>query len=76
MEHSPSLALSKLHELGIKHGDINKHNFLIRDGEVTVVDFDMAVKVGDVKELEHEMENLRGQLMDTSGRGGRVVEHG
>ncbi|KAJ5104924.1 alpha-galactosidase A precursor [Penicillium alfredii] len=28
-----SLSLSKLHQLGIKHRDINKHNFLVHNGK-------------------------------------------
>ena len=36
-------ALRRLHELGIKSGDINKYNFLVRDGyDVVLVDFETA----------------------------------
>ncbi|KJR86892.1 uncharacterized protein SPSK_01918 [Sporothrix schenckii 1099-18] len=71
-----SLALSKLHELGIKHGDINKHNFLIHDGKATLLDFDNASRAASADELEDELQELRDKLQDTSGRGGRIVESG
>ncbi|KAK3942998.1 alpha-galactosidase A precursor [Diplogelasinospora grovesii] len=70
------LALSKLHQLGISHGDINKHNFLIHTGgkAVTLIDFDRASRTATPKELEDELNDLQHQLEDTSGRGGRIVE--
>ncbi|KAI3337713.1 alpha-galactosidase A precursor [Ustulina deusta] len=70
------LSLTKLHTLGIKHGDINKHNFLVQDGKVTLIDFDCASQTIDPDELERELGDLQCQLRDTSGRGGRVVESG
>lgn len=68
--------LSKLHKLGIKHGDINKHNFLIHDGKATLIDFDNASRPASDDELEVEVHELLDQLRDTSGRGGQVVENG
>jgi predicted Ser/Thr protein kinase len=62
--------LSNLHQLGIKHGDINKHNFLIHGGTATLIDFDSTSRPTDAGDLESELENLREQLEDTSGRGG------
>jgi serine/threonine protein kinase len=35
-------ALRRLHALGIKHGDTNKHNFLIHSHGVTMIDLDSA----------------------------------
>jgi predicted Ser/Thr protein kinase len=71
-------ALKKLHALGIKHGDVNKHNFLVRnqDGRAIIIDFDCASRVDDADELEHELSHLKAQLSDTSGRGGQIVESG
>ncbi|KAF4982500.1 hypothetical protein FZEAL_1893 [Fusarium zealandicum] len=64
-------ALGRLHELGIKLGDINKHNFLVRDGhDVVLVDFEMAKRDCSSLELEDEMSALRSNLEDTSFRGG------
>ncbi|KAI1188653.1 hypothetical protein F5B17DRAFT_439454 [Nemania serpens] len=62
--------LAKLHALGIKHGDINKHNFLVRDGEAVLVDFETAQKCSDEAELEAEYEHLESSLRDPSRRGG------
>ncbi|KAH8602288.1 hypothetical protein B0O99DRAFT_606179 [Bisporella sp. PMI_857] len=74
--HLCHLTLSKLHQLGIKHGDINKHNFLIHGGKATLIDFDSASRTAGVDELEAELSDLLNQLRDTSGRGGRIVESG
>lgn len=70
--------LGKLHKLGVKHGDVNKHNFLIHDnGEgqemATLIDFDMATRNATKEERDAEMEGLRSALEDTSGRGGSVT---
>ena len=35
-------ALLKLHALGIKHGDINKYNFLVSGYEAIIVEFETA----------------------------------
>ncbi|KIL88879.1 alpha-galactosidase a precursor [Fusarium avenaceum] len=67
-------ALSKLHRIGIKHGDINKHNFLVHAGRATLIDFDNASRTTSSNELEAEMRSLQEQLSDMSGRGGRVIE--
>jgi tRNA A-37 threonylcarbamoyl transferase component Bud32 len=67
-------ALSKLHRIGIKHGDINKHNFLIHAGGATLIDFDNASRTTSSKELETEMCSLQEQLSDMPGRGGRMIE--
>ncbi|KPM46435.1 hypothetical protein AK830_g12 [Neonectria ditissima] len=67
-------ALSKLHKLGIRHGDTNKHNFLIHKGGVTLIDFDNASRTASPEELELELEDLQDKLLDSSGKGGRIVE--
>ena len=69
-------ALSRLHNLGIKHGDTNKHNFLIYDEKATLIDFDSASRGASDDELQAELDQLPDQLRDTSGRGGIVVESG
>ncbi|KAI1175432.1 hypothetical protein F4777DRAFT_578927 [Nemania sp. FL0916] len=63
-------ALTRLHSLGIKHGDINKHNFLVRDGKAVLVDFETARNDGDKGELEAEYRRLEESLRDPSYRGG------
>ncbi|KAI1195142.1 hypothetical protein F5X97DRAFT_335559 [Nemania serpens] len=64
--------LAKLHALGIKHGDINKHNFLIRNGEAVLIDFETAQKCSEEAELESEYKHLELSLRDPSGRGGAI----
>lgn len=65
-------ALKQLHVLGFKHGDTNKHNFLISEGkeEAILIDFEAAVKCNDEAGLAEEMEGLPTQLRDQTGRGG------
>ncbi|KAF8952384.1 hypothetical protein BDZ97DRAFT_1681774 [Flammula alnicola] len=66
-------ALGRLHELGIKLGDTNKHNFLVREGhDVVLVDFETAKKCSP-QELEDEMNALKESLEDPSFRGGVKV---
>lgn len=69
-------ALGRLHELGIKLGDINKHNFLVRDGhDVVLVDFETAKRGCSPSELEEEMSALKSSLESTSFLGGVEVVH-
>ncbi|KAF3028312.1 hypothetical protein E8E12_000385 [Didymella heteroderae] len=67
-------ALVRLHRLGIKHGDINKHNFLIHQGTATLIDFDNASENTPPGDLDDELHRLQESLSDSSGRGGRWVE--
>ncbi|KAK7420321.1 hypothetical protein QQZ08_010454 [Neonectria magnoliae] len=64
-------SLERLHALGIKHCDINRHNFLIReDNEAVLIDFETAQKCTDPEQLNAEYQDLQESLEDTSGRGG------
>ncbi|KAF7560131.1 hypothetical protein G7046_g4021 [Stylonectria norvegica] len=64
-------ALGRLHKLGIKHGDINRFNFLVRDGhDVVLVDFEMAKRDCCPPELEDEMNLLKSSLESSSLLGG------
>lgn len=66
-----SEALGRLHGLGIKLGDVDRHNFLVRDGhDVVLVDFDMAKRDCSPSELDDEMGALESSLRSTSSRGG------
>ncbi|SMR56357.1 unnamed protein product [Zymoseptoria tritici ST99CH_3D1] len=67
-------ALRRLHQLGILHGDTNKHNFLIKDERAVLIDFDNARKCDDQEEFAKELNGLTEQLNDTSGRGGMIIE--
>ncbi|KAI1160639.1 hypothetical protein F5B18DRAFT_663652 [Nemania serpens] len=65
------LALRRLHGLGIKLGDISKHNFLVRDGHgVVLVDFETARRDCSPPELKDEINAVKSSLEDTSFRGG------
>lgn len=66
--------LCKLHSLGVKHGDINKHNFLVHGGKATLIDFDCAQKTSDHQELDEELNRLGEELRETSGKGGKIVD--
>ncbi|KAG6148187.1 hypothetical protein E4U28_004987 [Claviceps purpurea] len=67
-------ALARLHQLGIKHGDINKHNFLVREGhEVVLIDFEVSRLDCSHDELEEEMNALKDRLESTDPRGGSFV---
>jgi predicted Ser/Thr protein kinase len=63
-----------LHSLGIKHGDINKHSFLVHDRKATLIDFDGAKKPSNQEELIEELNQLGEDSREISGRGGRIVD--
>lgn len=66
--------LSRLHDLGIKHGDTNKHNFLMRgDGKAVLIDFVTATRCENREAMDDELRMLEEQLKDESGRGGIVT---
>lgn len=66
--------LSKLHSLGIRHGDINRFNFLVVAGSRAVlIDFDSARKCEDREAQRMEVEDLPARLRDPSMRGGGGV---
>ncbi|KAJ5114040.1 alpha-galactosidase A precursor [Penicillium angulare] len=62
--------LSRLHKLGIQHGDTNRFNFLVHDSGATLIDFDTSQRCDDQELLVNEFEGLSTRLNDSSGRGG------
>jgi hypothetical protein len=70
--------LRRLHEeVGLVHGDANRFNFIVcEDDEVKLVDFENSKVIGKDKTaddrlaMEKEMQGLRDQLLETTGRGG------
>ena len=62
--------LSRLHRLGIHHGDINRFNFLIRNSEAVLIDFDTARKCDNDDALLQVSECLLEHLENQSNRGG------
>ena len=61
--------LQRLHGLGLKHGDINRHNFLVSGDTATLIDFDCVSPAPD-DDLKKELQSLEDSLADESGRGG------
>lgn len=62
--------LHRLHQLGIRHGDVNRFNFLVCDSRAILIDFDTSRKCEDGGVLQKEMQELPGRLQDVSMRGG------
>ncbi|KAJ5761068.1 alpha-galactosidase A precursor [Penicillium odoratum] len=65
--------LSRLHDLGVRHGDTNRSNFLVRDSRATLIDFDTAQKFANREVLLQELKDLSMCLKSSSGRGGGGV---
>lgn len=62
-------ALEWLHRLGILHGDVNRHNFIVEEsGTVRMIDF-MHAKPWSEEAAAKELQDLQSQLQDTSARG-------
>lgn len=67
-------ALHRLHSLGIKHGDVNRNNFLVKPGvKVAIIDLEMTRKCEDKDQLENEFAGLEESFRDPSNRGGVVI---
>ena len=64
-------AVRKLHSLGIRHGDLNCDNFIVRQDRVTLIDFESATKCHDEAEMAVELEELNKELTDISDKGGQ-----
>ncbi len=62
--------LLKLRGLGLKHGDINKHDFLVRKESVLMIDFETTKECDSKEELKEEYSRLEDSLKDPSYRGG------
>jgi tRNA A-37 threonylcarbamoyl transferase component Bud32 len=69
-------ALGKLHELGFVHGGVNRYNFLVTEEGVKLLDFERLRKNASPESMSKELENLRAELVDESGRGGGFIFHG
>ncbi|KAI5464197.1 hypothetical protein BGZ63DRAFT_147486 [Mariannaea sp. PMI_226] len=63
-------ALAKLHSLGIKHGDINRHNFLVRGSQAIIIDFETSRRCKNKEELSEERRRLCKLLVVPARRGG------
>ncbi|EWZ77729.1 hypothetical protein FOMG_16426 [Fusarium oxysporum f. sp. melonis 26406] len=69
-------ALGKLHELGLIHGDVNRYNFLVTEDGVKLLDFERLLQNARPESMRKELEHLRAELVDESGRGGGFIFHG
>ena len=57
-------ALSRLHQLGAKHGDTNQFNFLVYAEKAVLIDYDAARKCDDPASLREEFNGLPKCLQD------------
>lgn len=63
--------LQRVHDLGILNGDVNRYSFLVRGKDVKMIDFENSRVDTDARSaMQMEMDGLRGELMEESGRGG------
>ncbi|KAJ5219379.1 uncharacterized protein N7498_001478 [Penicillium cinerascens] len=69
-------ALEKLHGLGLVHGDVNRYNFLVTEGGVKLVDFESLLENASPESMRKELNNVRVELAEESGRGGGFIFHG
>ncbi|KAL1877377.1 hypothetical protein VTK73DRAFT_8672 [Phialemonium thermophilum] len=69
-------ALQKLHERGLTHGDVNRYNFLVTNGGVKLIDFECLQENASPEAMRKELESLRVELSDESGRGGGFIFQG
>lgn len=65
--------LKKLHGLGFLHGDTNRYNFLVTEEGVKLLDFEHLQENASPESICKELESLRLELMEDSGRGGGFI---
>lgn len=63
-------ALGSLHGLGLLHGDVNRYNFLVTEEGVKLLDFENTQENASAEAMSKELEYVRAELIDESGRGG------
>ncbi|KAH7009175.1 alpha-galactosidase A [Macrophomina phaseolina] len=61
--------LGRFHGLGLLHGDANRYNFLVGQDGVRIIDFEHFQENTSEQLRKKEMQSLRNQLLDRSGRG-------
>lgn len=69
-------ALEKLHELGFLHGDANRYNFLVTERGVKLLDFERLQENASPASTHAELESVRVELIEQSGRGGGFIFQG
>jgi hypothetical protein len=68
-----SVLVRKMHRLCLLQRGLNKYNFLIADAGAALLDFETVRQSGDEMAMRNELEGLREQLLDESGKGGVVL---
>ncbi|KAF1359209.1 alpha-galactosidase A [Lizonia empirigonia] len=71
--HGCEMVLERFHNLGLLHGDVNRHNFLVDNDGVKLIDFEHSQEHATEISRTLEMQNLRVELDDLSGRGAGFV---
>jgi hypothetical protein len=67
--------LKRLHRVGLVHGDVNRYNFLVKEGvkdSVRLVDFEHADEF-DEEVAREELRSLPAELAEETGRGTSTV---
>jgi RIO-like serine/threonine protein kinase len=70
------MVLGTIHNLGFVHGDVKRYNFLITNETVKPLDFECLVENASPESMLKELEYVRVELVDESGRGGGFILHG
>lgn len=63
--------LGRLHSLGVKHGEINRFNFMVRGDKALLIDFETAENCSDQEDLEAEYGRLEQSLKEPLIQGRR-----
>ena len=65
--------LKKLHGLGYQHGDANRHNFLVTESNVKIIDFEKFSEQASMELQLKDTDSLKEELIEESGRGAGFV---
>jgi predicted Ser/Thr protein kinase len=57
------------HLLGIVHGDLNRHNYILSHKGAALIDFENATLAGTKEAMEKEYEEIAMELAEETGRG-------
>lgn len=66
---------TKMHGLGLLHGDLNKYHFFDHGKGAVLIDFETLQTSEDKKAMQDELEGLKEQLLDESGKGGVASDY-
>jgi len=59
--------VKRLHSLGIIHGDLNRHNFIVTTAGVRLIDFENGRRNGSQEAMDKEYNEIAEQLMERTG---------